>query len=420
MNTACVVGLGYIGLPTASILATHGFRVIGYDVNSNIVSRLREGHPHIKEPGLTSLVEEALTSGNLIPSTRPEEAAVFVIAVPTPVTSDKKVDLSHVISAAESLVPVLRRGCLVLLESTCPPGTTRDVLVPILARSGLDIGTEVRVAYCPERVLPGRIIQEVEENDRVIGGINGESAEAARQVYVTFVKGALHLTDATTAEMVKLTENTFRDVNIALANELGMMCEQLGINVWDVISKANLHPRVTVHQPGPGVGGHCIPVDPWFLVDRFPDIAQVIRTSRMVNDDQPHRVFQCVSEWIQDIADPKIAILGVSYKGNVDDARESPSRKLILLLEQHGFRVTAHDPLVENFVVELVDMDTALSQADCLVIMTDHDQYRHLDPSHAANLVRHRNVLDTRNMLDEALWNKAGFRVKLKGRGDRT
>lgn len=419
MDSICVLGLGYIGLPTASILALHGFKVIGVDVNEKILAKVRQGNPHIREPGLKALVEAAVKSGNLIVSSQPEVCDAFIIAVPTPVTADKRVDLSFVKAAAESILSVLRPGNLVILESTVPPGTTRDVLVPILARSGLKVGEELYIAYCPERVLPGRILKELVENDRVIGGIDQESAEKAKELYSTFVEGKIFLTDATTAEMVKLMENTYRDVNIALANELAIICEELGIDVWEAIELANRHPRVNIHKPGPGVGGHCIPIDPWFIVEKAPGRARLIRLSREINDKQPLHVFEIVVQMVRNVSSPKVAILGVSYKGNVDDTRESPAKVLIRLLKERGYSVAIYDPYVEEFEEELVSLEEAFFQADCAVVMADHDQFRYLDPNSLGGLMRHKQILDTRNVIDVVAWRCADFRVETLGSGKR-
>lgn len=420
MPTVCVLGLGYIGLPTASMFATHGFDVVGVDVNEKVVTRLKAGKPHIHEPGLRMLVEAAVRSGRLRVTLTPEKADAFIIAVPTPITQEKKADMRYVQAAAESLLPVLSSGNLVVLESTSPPGTTANLLVPILAMSGLKVGEELYVAYCPERVLPGRILTELIENDRVIGGITPESAEKARALYSAFVEGEIFLTDVTTAEMVKLAENTFRDVNIALANELAAICEELGISVWNVIELANKHPRVNLHKPGPGVGGHCLPVDPWFIVEKFPAKTRLIRTSREINDAQPSRVFGHIVRLTEGISSPKVAVLGVAYKGNVDDARESPATTLIGLLKKHGYDVCAHDPLVRSFVHELVSLEEALRGADCAVLMVDHDEYRSLDPSIVGALMRHLVILDTRRLLDAPAWRSAGFRVTILGSGERS
>lgn len=283
----CVLGLGYIGLPSASTFATHGMKVVGVDVNRKIVETLQNGGLHIHEPGLRTLAQAAIRSGNLSISDRPEEADAFIIAVPTPFHADKSADLSYVISASEAVVPYLRAGNLVVLESTSPPRTTVDVVAPILEKSGLKAGVDFYLAYTPERVLPGQILRELIENARVIGGVDAASAQAGFDLYSTFVRGDIVLTDATTAEMVKLMENTYRDVNIAIANEFSRLADRFGVDVWEAISLANRHPRVEILRPGPGVGGHCISVDPWFLVDAAPDLANLIRMARSVNDTQP-------------------------------------------------------------------------------------------------------------------------------------
>ena len=417
MKKICVLGLGYIGLPTASILATHGFKVTGVDVNKRVVNILKKGESHIEEPGLKTIVEAAVKSGNLTLSTKPEEADAFIIAVPTPLTIKKKADMSFVKAAAESIVPHLRKGNLVILESTSPPGTTKELIVPILARSGLKIGEEVYVAHCPERVLPGRILREIVENDRVIGGITRESAEKTKNLYSTFVEGEIHLTDATTAEMVKLAENIYRDVNIALANELSVFCEKLGIDAWEVIELANKHPRLNLHNPGPGVGGHCLPVDPWFVIEKFPDEARLIRLSREINDARPRYVFETIEDALRGLKDPKVTILGVSYKGNVDDTRGSPAKEVLHLLREHNYHTAAYDPHVNSFEVELDGFEEAFQGSDCAVIMADHDEFKYLDPNELGKLMRTKQIIDTRRILNAAKWQKAGFRVKLLGRG---
>lgn len=413
----CVLGLGYIGLPTASIFATHGFNVVGVDINGNVVSKLKKGEPHVDEPGLKTMVEAAMKSGNLIVQDQPGKADAYIIAVPTPITIDKKANLSFVKAAAESIVPVLGKGNLVILESTCPPGTTENFLIPILAGSGLAIGEDLYVAHCPERVLPGKILKELVENDRVIGGINPESAAKAKELYGAFVEGEIFLTDATTAEMVKLMENTYRDVNVALANELSTLCERLNIDAWEVIELANRHPRVKLHKPGPGVGGHCLPVDPWFIVEKFPEEAQLIRLSREINDAQPKHVFKAIEEATRGLKEPKVTVLGVTYKGNVDDTRESPARELIHLLRERDYAVAAYDPHVSTFEVKLDGLEEAFRSSDCAVVMADHDEFKYLDLDKLGKLMRTKQVLDTRNILDLKRWQEAGFRAKLLGRG---
>jgi len=328
----CVLGLGYIGLPTASTFATHGLRVVGVDVNTQVVTTLRNGGLHIHEPGLRTLVQAALGSGNLTIDQHPEEADAFIIAVPTPFKDEKKADLSYVTAAAEAIVPHLRPGNLVILESTSPPRTTVDRVAPILEKSGLKPGRDFHLAYSPERVLPGQILRELIENARVVGGIDQASAQAGRDLYKIFVRGDIFLTTSTTAEMVKLMENTYRDVNIAIANEFSRLTERMGVDIWEATTLANLHPRVNILRPGPGVGGHCISVDPWFLVEAAPDITPLIRTARVVNDAQPHYVLELLRRALGSLSGVHVAVLGLAYKPNVDDLRESPAIDVARLL----------------------------------------------------------------------------------------
>jgi UDP-N-acetyl-D-mannosaminuronic acid dehydrogenase len=303
----------------------------------------------------------------------------------------------------------------VILESTSPPGTCLDVLVPILEQSGLKAGSDFYLAHCPERVLPGHILRELISNDRVIGGFDTASAEKARDLYGTFVEGAMLLTDLTTAEFVKVLENTYRDVNIALANEAALLCEGLGICFGEAARLANRHPRVNVHQAGPGVGGHCVSVDPWFLVDRFPEQASLIHLARLRNDGMPAFVADTVLELIAGIEAPRVAALGLAFKGNIDDARESPAVAVIQILEAEGIEVLAHDPFVRSAPVPRETLDNVLQGADCLILLTDHDEYRHLTPAHAHRLMRGRTVYDTRNFLDHGTWRDGGFEVRVLG-----
>jgi UDP-N-acetyl-D-mannosaminuronic acid dehydrogenase len=388
MKKICVIGLGYIGLPTAAMFATHGFKVLGVDLKEQVVEILNNGDVHIREAGLKTLAQAAVKSGNLIASLKPDYADAFIIAVPTPFTKeDKKGDLSYVISAAESIFPLLQPGNLVILESTVPPRTTEDILVPILERSGLLVsrgekqnGKLVYLAHCPERVLPGRILTELVSNDRVIGGIDREAANMAKMLYDSFVEGEIFLTDATTAEMVKLMENTYRDVNIALANELAQVAEKVGINIWEAIEIANRHPRVNILKPGPGVGGHCIAVDPWFIVQSAPELTPLIQTTRRVNDSMPDYVAKMVKEAVTDVKRPVIACLGLTYKGDVDDIRESPAIKVIELLRAEGFELRAYDPFVPMNVIpeQVPTIEAALSGVDAVLILTDHTAFREL------------------------------------------
>src|ERR1700730_16017005 len=327
MQTICLLGLGYIGLPTGSIFALAGKDVIGVDPSPRVQAALSSGLASFDEPELQTLVTAAINSGRLRVQTQPAAADAFIIAVPTPLDpATNRADLSYVRQAAHDIVPFLRRGTLVVLESTVPPGTSRDVLAPILATSGLVPGRDICVAHCPERVLPGRILVELEQNDRLAGGLTPACADAAADLYAAFVKGSIMRTDATTAEMVKVMENTFRDVNVALANEFALIAERIGVDVWEAIRLANHHPRVNVLRPGPGVGGHCIAVDPWFLVGAAPEQARLIRAASEVNDAMPEHVVARLAM----LASPPsaIALLGVTYKAEVDDVRESPALRV--------------------------------------------------------------------------------------------
>jgi len=420
-NQICVFGLGYIGLPTASTFATHGIKVTGVDVNPRVVDTLRNGGLHIHEPGLRTLVQAALGSGNLVVSQQPEPADAFIIAVPTPFYADKRADLRAVTAAAEAIVPHLRPGNLVVLESTSPPLTTVDVVAPILSRSGLQPGSDFYLAYSPERVLPGQILRELIENARVIGGVDRPSAEAGRDLYATFVRGEIILTDATTAEMVKLMENTYRDVNIAIANEFARLADRFGIDIWEAISLANHHPRVNVLRPGPGVGGHCISVDPWFLVEAAPDLTSLIRTARQVNDAQPEYVVDVIRRAAGELGGCQIAALGLAYKPDVDDLRESPAIEIVRLLAEAGARVRTYEPYKPGAQVPGTDsaasLDGALRDADLVLLLVAHSPLKALQPAQAAALLRRRVAVDVANGWDAAAWQAAGFRLFRLGVG---
>jgi UDP-N-acetyl-D-mannosaminuronic acid dehydrogenase len=416
----CVLGLGYIGLPTASTFAKTGITVVGVDTNLKIVESLKKGVPHIKEPGLDAVVQEAFQSGKLTVASKPEPADAFIISVPTPIHHDKSADLTFVRSAAESILPVLRRGNLVVLESTSPPRTTRDIVQPILERSGMRAGKDFLLAYSPERVLPGQIIRELTENARVIGGIDRASAEAGRDLYRAFVRGEIVLTDATTAETVKLMENTYRDVNIALANEMLRMGVEFGIDIWEAISIANLHPRVNIMQPGPGVGGHCISVDPWFLVEAAPKVTPLIRTSREVNDSQPEYVVRRVEQILGKLARRKIAVLGLTYKPDVDDVRESPSLEIVRLLAARGADVAACDPLAPETDQpgrRAGSVEEAAGGADALILLVGHTPFRALAPENLRARMKQPVAIDCQHAWDRTRWEAAGFQFHLLGDG---
>jgi UDP-N-acetyl-D-mannosaminuronic acid dehydrogenase len=414
----CVLGLGYIGLPTASMFATNGLKVVGVDINPKVVDTLRNGGLHIQEPGLRSTVEAAFQSKNLKVESQPEEADVFIIAVPTPIHPEKTADLSFVTSAAESIVPVLRTGNLVVLESTSPPHTTDTVVKPILERSGLSAGKDFLLAYSPERVLPGQILRELVENARVIGGIDRKSAEAGRDLYRIFVRGEILLTDAATAETVKLMENTYRDVNIALANELLRLAGKSGVNIWEAITIANRHPRVNILRPGPGVGGHCISVDPWFLVEAAPEITALIRTARQVNDSQPHFVLAWVESILGNLAGRKIAVLGITYKPDVDDIRESPSLEIVRLLASRGAKAAVFDPMAPEIILpaeRVRSMEEAVRGADALLLLVGHREFHTLQPGTLRPLMKNPIALDCQNVWDRMAWEKGGFQYSLLG-----
>jgi UDP-N-acetyl-D-mannosaminuronic acid dehydrogenase len=352
----CVLGLGYIGLPIASTLAARGVKVTGMDVNPTIVAKLQMGELHIYEPGLKTLVEQALESGLLTVADQVVPADAFIIAVPTPILFDKRANLEAVKSAAASIVPHLKKGNLVMLESTSPPRTTVDIVAPILEGSGLKAGQDFLLAYTPERVLPGKIIQELTSNPRVIGGVDIASTKAGVALYKTFVTGEIIQTDATTAEMVKLMENTTRDVNIAIANEFARLADKLGVDVWEAISIANRHPRINILRPGPGVGGHCISVDPWFLVEAAPELTTLIRTAREVNDGQPDYTFCMIEQKLGSLLGKHVAILGLAFKPNVDDLRESPAIEIARLFREGGATVTAFEPFKPDLEMEDVEL----------------------------------------------------------------
>jgi UDP-N-acetyl-D-mannosaminuronic acid dehydrogenase len=420
MQTICLLGLGYIGLPTGSIFALAGKDVIGVDPSPRVQAALRSGLASFDEPELQTLVTAAINSGRLRVQTQPAAADAFIIAVPTPLDpTTNRADLSYVEQAARDILPFLRRGNLVVLESTVPPGTTRDVLAPILAESGLRPGRDICVAHCPERVLPGRILVELEQNDRLAGGLTPACAEAAADLYSAFVKGAIMRTDATTAEMVKVMENTFRDVNVALANEFALIAERIGVDVWEAIRLANHHPRVSVLRPGPGVGGHCIAVDPWFLVDAAPAETRLIRTARAVNDAMPEHVLARLAA----LASPPapVALLGVTYKAEVDDIRESPALRVAELAVERGYTVRLCDPHVKaqtaGLPAPLLPVEQALRDAEAIVLLVDHRAFQELDVDLAAALVGRKRVLDARNALDRAAWQARGFEVSVLGAG---
>lgn len=429
-QTLCVIGLGYIGLPTASTFAARGLRVLGVDISPRILETLQNGDIHIHEPGLREEFQSAHKTGRLTFASKPAPADAFIIAVPTPFyegdlgeangVTFKKADMRAVTSAAESIVPHLRKGNLVVLESTSPPRTTVDLVQPILERSGLLAGRDFHLAYSPERVLPGQILRELIENARVIGGITPESAQAGRDLYATFVRGQIILTDATTAEMVKLMENTTRDVNIAIANEFARLASRFGVDVWEAISIASLHPRVKILNPGPGVGGHCISVDPWFFVESAPDITPLIYHARTVNDGQPHFVVELVRKAVGNLKGKRIAALGLAYKPDVDDLRESPAAEVVHLLQKEGALIRAFEPFKPEGLPNMdcaATLEAAVKDADAVLLLVNHTQFGALTPEKLRTFTSAKILVDTVNAWAGRDWEKEGFQLYRLGVG---
>ncbi|OTG58311.1 UDP-N-acetyl-D-mannosamine dehydrogenase [Acinetobacter sp. ANC 3903] len=402
----CVIGLGYIGLPTAATFAAHGIKVTGVDVNQHAVDMINQGKVHIVEPDLDALVKVVVAKGMLSARTTPVEADAYIVAVPTPFKDDYQPDLKYIEAASKALAPYLKPGNLVILESTSPVGATEQ-MAAWLAEARPDLTfpeqageADILVAHCPERVLPGKVLQELISNDRIIGGMNQLSSTAASNLYKTFVQGGCIETNARTAEMCKLTENSFRDVNIAFANELSVICDKLDINVWELIALANRHPRVNILQPGPGVGGHCIAVDPWFIVAKTPEQARLIRTAREVNDAKPEWVIDQVKIKIADflqahpektIKDVTVACYGLAFKPDIDDLRESPALEITKKLAEQGLNILAIEPNIKTLPknlekVNLVDLTESLN-ADIKVVLVAHKQFKEQNIIYNVNAV---------------------------------
>ena len=409
-ETISVIGLGYIGLPTAAAFAAKKIDVIGVDVDSKTVDIINQGNIHIVEPGLDTVVHAAVNEGYLRATTVPEPADAFIVAVPTPFKGDYQPNLDFIKKASKAIAPVLKKCDLIILESTCPVGATEKMTAwlaqerpdLIFPKDGGDV-SDINIAHCPERVLPGHIMRELVENDRIIGGITERCTIRASELYKIFVEGECIQTNARTAELSKLTENSFRDVNIAFANELSLVCEKLDINVWELISLANRHPRVNVLQPGPGVGGHCIAVDPWFIVSSAPEESRLIRTAREVNDNKPEVVISKVLDSINGIVDPVIACLGLAFKADIDDLRESPAvyitEKLASVSDASIFVVEPNitslpDSLSKFSNITLVESEAALKKADVVVLLVDHTVFKGIDRS----LINTQKIIDTRGI----------------------
>jgi len=412
MKKVCVVGLGYIGLPTALLLSEQ-YDVSGCDINSELVEKVNQKTIPFCESGL----EGRLRRSSIKAFTHPVESDVFLICVPTPFDREVRMaDLRFVESAVESVVPYLKTGDLVVIESTVSPGACEKVVCPILQKSGLRVGEDIYLSHCPERAIPGKTFEEMIYNDRVVGGFDQKSANLTEKLYRSFVKGNIYKTSIRTAEFVKLMENTFRDVNIALANELAILAEEAGVDVWEAIALANKHPRVNIHSPGPGVGGHCIPIDPWFLTESTAN-AKIIEMAREINDNMPSYILNKTKRIFErhNIIDPVVAILGVAYKGNIDDTRDTPALKLIKLCEKEGWKVKISDPYVQRFEYPLLSLEDAVQGSDLMIIETDHICYQSLDSEYLSGLMQNKIIIDTRNILNKSEFKENGFEIHTLG-----
>ena len=393
----CIIGQGYIGLPTAALFTRNHCEVVGVDVNEEIVNNLNKGIVHIEEPGISEIIKNAVKNNVYCASLTPQKADAFIITVPTPyIIENYSCDLSYVINACKSILPYLEEGNTVIIESTIAPMSTDETIKPIFEKAGFTIGKDLYLAHCPERVLPGKILKELVHNDRIIGGITPECSKKASEVYGQFVEGNIMLTEAKTAELSKCMENTFRDVNIALANELAKICAEIGVNALDVIKMANKHPRVNLHSPGPGVGGHCLAIDPYFIYAKAPETAKIIKLARDTNNSMPDFVCENVKKII---SKGKIAIFGVSYKGNTGDDRESPAYEIIAKLKQDGFDISIHDPHIKN--ENYVSFDEATEDADLILILCDHDEFKYLNYNLIAKNMKKAIIFDTKNIINE-------------------
>lgn len=397
MKKICIIGLGYIGLPTAAIFAKAGFDVLGVDVNERVVNLINKGEAHLEEAGLPELIKEVVLGGKLRASSYIESADVYIIAVPTDFKHNSA-NLEYVMTATKSILPFIKKNNIVIIESTIPVRTIEDIIAPIFYDNGINPKEDIHLAYCPERVLPGRILIELVENTRIVGGLTPEATIKAANVYRKVVTGKVIETKAITAEMTKLIENTYRDVNIALANELAKISDQLGVDTLEVIKLANQHPRVNLHTPGPGVGGHCIAVDPNFIVEMNPEQSMLIAKAREINSSMPKFVVDHV-EKIVDTNNTKIAVLGVAYKGNIDDIRESPAIEVIKLLNRKGYALAIYDPYVRQEQVDfkMESLENAIEDADLLIMLTDHKEFKALDENKLLLKMKKPIIFDTKN-----------------------
>jgi UDP-N-acetyl-D-mannosaminuronic acid dehydrogenase len=394
------IGLGYIGLPTSIMFAKHGVEVVGVDVSPRVIESLNAGKIHIEEPGLQEALNEVIEKGTFRAALQAEKADAFIVSVPTPNHEDeyKSCDLSYVLSAVKSVIPYLEKGNVLIVESTIAPRSMDDEVKPLVEQAGFVVGEDLFLVHCPERVLPGQILHELIYNNRIVGGVTPNCTEAGAMVYSTFVKGEIIKTNAKTAEMSKLMENTFRDVNIALANELAKVCNELDINALDVIEMANKHPRVNLHTPGPGVGGHCLAVDPYFIVAKAPQTAQLINLARKINCSMPEYVVENVNKLMDNVEGKVVSVFGLTYKGNVDDIRESPALEIYEMLKAQGkYEVRAFDPHVEKEWV-LSNLEEAVKDSDLVLILSDHNEFKTLGSDELQGMATKR-IFDTKNVV---------------------
>lgn len=417
---AVVVGIGYIGLPTSAVLAEHGVDVVGVDVNTEVVEALNRAELTIEEPGLPELVKKVVGNGKLRAALQPEKADAFIIAVPTPMNKDKSPNMDYVREATKAILPYLEKGNMLILESTSAPLTVTDIMAPMVRERGFTIGEDIYLAHSPERVIPGHVLKELISNDRIIGGFDPVSSQKVADFYKIFVRGEIYQTDSTTAEMCKLTENTFRGMNIAIANQLALISEKLGMNVWELIELANKHPRVNILQPGPGVGGHCIAIDPWFIVDSAMQEAQLIKSSMELNESMPYRQFEKIRTLLGSLKGKKITFLGMSFKPDIDDYRESPILKMIDLLEEiEGIELSIYDPHIKHYEHLAPTAEEAFKNSDLVILAVQHSEFKKLDYKSLFDLTGSKRLYDMRNYLSHLEDEIEGLEYHLLGSSKR-
>ncbi len=392
----CVIGIGYIGLPTACILSSKGFNVVAIDINEKYLKDLKEYKFKSKEKDLVQLFKQSLESQNFSLKTYPEKADAFIVCTPTPLDDNNNPDLSYLVQGVNSIMPLLDKDNMIIIESTIPPGTINNIIRPIIELSGLKVGLHVFLAYCPERVIPGNIVYEFYNNNRIIGGCTNICGITIAQFYSMFVKGEIFVTKAEVAEMIKLVENSYRDVNIALSNEISIICNELSIDPYEVIRLANKHPRVNLSEPGIGVGGHCLPVDPYFIVANSPNNSKLIQTSRWINDNMPEYVVLKIEKILSSVNNPKIGVWGIAYKANSDDIRNSPAMKIVSLLKEKGYNLSLYDPLVTDMSSDSCKANSYIN-SNLLLILVDHDEFKVANYSYICALMKEPIIFDATN-----------------------